>query len=139
MSSRCATRDTHTSRFKVLQYNIASQRKFLDQSVCKVLSKLGSGRGITITHSRPSGFRRSIETLFLFLPILLNHGLVPSASSSLHTRRGSPPFGGSILITSAPNCLAVQREDKLDSPDVGQSSVCPPKQLSCKRPSDELS
>jgi len=57
------------------------------------------------THSRPSGFRRSIATLFLFLPILLNQGLVPSTSSSLKTRRGSPPSGCSILITSAPNCL----------------------------------
>jgi len=75
----------------------------LTNLLAKVVLVLGSGSGIT--HSRPSGFRRSMQTLFLFLPILLNHGLVPSTSSSLQTRRGSPPFGGSILIISAPNCL----------------------------------
>src|SRR5258708_5985529 len=75
----------------------------LTNLLAKVVLVLGSGCGIT--HSRPSGFRRSMQTLLLFLPILLNHGLVPSTSSSLQTRRGSPPFGGSILIISAPNCL----------------------------------
>jgi len=62
-----------------------------------------TGRGNT--YARPSSLRISIVTLFLLRPILRNQGLVPSMSSSRHTLRGSPVFGGSTLTTSAPKCL----------------------------------
>jgi hypothetical protein len=45
----------------------------------------------------PSGFLRSIERDFLFLPTDLNQGEVPSESSSLQFLNGSPPLIGSTL------------------------------------------
>lgn len=59
-------------------------------------------------HCLPSFIRISIVTLFLFLPRLLYHGLTPSSSSSRQTRTGSPAWGVSTLMTSAPKCLLSQ-------------------------------
>ncbi|SRR5258708_10265582 len=49
----------------------------------------------------------SIVTLFLLRARLRNQGLVPSTSSSRHTRSGSPLRGGSTLIISAPKWLHI--------------------------------
>ena len=111
----------HTSGLEVLDHDIATFCKSPYKSIwgysqfttpfccikkIKRLREREKWTGRRNTHARPSSLRISIVTLFLLRPMLRNQGLVPSTSSSRHTLRGSPVFGGSTLTTSAPKCLA---------------------------------
>ena len=96
--------DRRTSWLEVLQNDIALDCELLDEPADAGLKSIREGRQ-GAAYLLPSSLRMSTVTLFLFRAMLRHQGLTPSTSSSRHTRSGSPTFGGSTLMTSAPKWL----------------------------------
>ena len=92
-------------KFSITTWERSASRRTSLFEVFLFLYPLIDREGVNKTYARPSSLRRSIETLFLLRARLRNHGLVPSTSSSRQPRNGSPVFGGSTLMISAPKCL----------------------------------